>query len=159
MHLNQCKTAKKNPPTSSGFFTFMSFEWRPACRRARNVVPICFIVEKFPREVKGFGQGYMEVKDRNHPNCLPLRKGDLIGQQCLFSRNLWGQTNGSGCLQGLPVSPGFYTGLGVRESLFLQCYRRGGDVLHLSSARWLCPSTEQPGAKQTHSRCQWYVAR
>lgn len=24
-----------------------------------------------------------------------------------------------------PVSPGFYTGLGVRESLFLHCCRRG----------------------------------
>lgn len=132
MHLNQCKTAKKNPSISSGFFTFMHFELRPACRRARNVVPICFTVEKFPREVKGLGQGYMEVKDRNHPNCLPLRKGDLIGQQCPFSRSLasgaivWGPTDGSGCLQSLPVSPGFYTALGVRESLFLQCCHHGG---------------------------------
>lgn len=111
--------------TSSGFFTFMHFEWRPAGRRARNVVPICFIVEKFPGEVKGLGQGYVEVKGRNHPYCLPLSKGDLIGQQCPFSRDLRGPTDGSGCLQGLPVSPGFYTSLGVRESLFLHCCRRG----------------------------------
>lgn len=88
MNLNQRKIAK-NPATSSGFFTFMfeiHFELRPACRRARNVVPICFIVEKFPRAVKGLGQGYMEVKDRNHPNCLPFKKGDLTGQ---LSQEIW----------------------------------------------------------------------
>lgn len=40
---------------------------------------IYFIIEKFPREVKCLGQGYMEVKSRNHPNCLPFKKSDLIG--------------------------------------------------------------------------------
>lgn len=81
---------------------------------------IYFIIEKFPREVKCLCQGYIEVKSRNHSDCLPLRKCDLIGQWCL-SQEMCLLEQLSGVLRmGLTAwmaclsHPRSYTGLRVR---------------------------------------------
>lgn len=157
MNLNQCKTTR-NSATSSGFFTFMHFEWRPAGRRARNVVPICFIAGKFPGEVKGLGQGYMEVKSRNHPPLFAIKKRWPHKTTVAFLKKSlrpyrW-EWLFAGCLSHLGSTP--IWGEGIVVFVVLPPWE---GVLHLPSARWLCPRTEQPGAKQTRSRCPWYVVR
>lgn len=127
--------------------------------RARNVVPICFIVDKFPGEVKGLGQGYMEVKDRNHPQLFAIKKRwphrttVFFLQKSLRPYRWEWLSAGLSCLTWVLHWSG---GEGIVVFALLPPWE---DVLHLPSARWLCPSTEQPGAKPTHSRCQWYVAR
>lgn len=55
---------------------------------------------KIPRRGQGFwSRVHGSQGQKPPPNCLPLRKGGLIRQQWPFSRNLWGPTGGSGCLQ------------------------------------------------------------
>lgn len=108
INFNQCRSTKSN-----------NFKWilqiytiwiKASMLQGKECGSIYFIIEKFPREVKCLCQGYIEVKSRNHSDCLPLRKCDLIGQWCPFSRNLsswtvdWGPTDGFDCLDGLPVS-------------------------------------------------------
>lgn len=91
--------------------TNLQFELRPEFSSPKSVVPICFIVEKFPREVKYLSQGSREVKGRNHPNCIPLGICDLIRQPGPFSGNLasgaigWGPTDHLAYLNNLCSPP------------------------------------------------------
>lgn len=161
MNLNQCKstTTTKKSVTLSGFFKFIHFELRPECSRDRNVVPICFIAEKFPREVKCLGQGYREVKNRlftirkrwPQRTTLSFLKKSGFWDNCLRSYSWerlsgWLAVSAGSTLAWRWGNHGFCTALSVE------------DLLHLPSARWLCPSTKLSSANQTHSRCQQCVA-
>lgn len=65
INFNQCRS------TESNYFKWIlqiyTIWIKASMLQGKECGSIYFIIEKFPREVKCPGQGYMEVKSRNHP--------------------------------------------------------------------------------------------
>lgn len=109
---------------------------------------IYFVVEKLPRGSWSAAHGGQGHKSTGQGQMFPMRNVWLIRQHSPVSGNLpsgavvWGLTNWLACLNSRPVSLGVQNWSGNEVIVvFSSSDAPGQTLLHLSPAKWPCPST------------------
>lgn len=151
MNLNQCKIAKKF--SDFKWILHIYALWMEASRsQGQECGSNLFHSWKIPRRGQGSWSRVHGSQGQKSPLLFTIKKRwphrttvSFLKKSLRPCRWEW-LSAGLACLTWVLHQSG---GEGIVVFALLPPWE---DVLHLPSARWLCPSTEQPGAKPTHSR-------